>query len=202
MALSVTLFVARRQALGVETAGPRGWKVTLVVEGTLQTKDASVSTARPIDFRQQHIFEESFKSGPELREPVRKKKTAPGQRTQLWRRQSGGAAPRTPFRLEYSFQCSLQGRPTPTMSKLTTLIDAAPEKDSLLGSSSVIETKDEQIAKAARGEVKEGMTPLEIGHVLYLLMSPIYQEKTSRTLARPWDVSNRRVGDHLEKAAC
>src|SRR5688572_19961704 len=86
--ISLALFVARRQALGVEVGGPRGWTVTLIVEGTLQAKDASITTARAINFRQQHVSEETFKSDKNLREPVRKKKTDPGQRTQLWRRQS------------------------------------------------------------------------------------------------------------------
>lgn len=167
VALSVVIFIARRHALGAETAGPRGWQVKLVVEGQLRAKDASLSTARAIDFRHQHIFGEQFQSGNELREPVRKRKSTAGRRTQLWRRQSGAGAGKASFRLQYTFQCALQGRPTPAMSRVTARIDAAPTPGSLLGSTPLIQTKDERIVKAARARVQKGMSPSEVARALY-----------------------------------
>src|SRR6266496_2706457 len=50
VATSITIFLVRRSALGPEIAGPLGWQVTVVVEGTLQTTHASVSVYRPLDF--------------------------------------------------------------------------------------------------------------------------------------------------------
>src|SRR5262245_56789570 len=123
MAISGGIFCARRLALGVESAGPVGWRVTLVAEGTLRSSDASLSTVRALDFRRQHIFEEQFHAGTELREPVPKNKAETGQRKHVWRRQVGRKVP-AEFRLEYSFRCSLPARPTPTMSRLTAKFDA------------------------------------------------------------------------------
>src|SRR5437870_6466360 len=87
MAASCAIFIARRSALGPESAGPLGWTIELVVEGTLLTRDASVSVTRPLDFRRQHISEERFQSGKELREPTKWKRF--GQRKHTWRRQMG-----------------------------------------------------------------------------------------------------------------
>src|SRR5439155_10505311 len=82
---SLALMIGRRYALGVETAGPPGWKVTLVVDGKLTSRDASLITVRPLDFRRQHIAGEHFKASPELRDPVKTRKTASGQRKHTWR---------------------------------------------------------------------------------------------------------------------
>src|SRR5205814_7223323 len=128
-------------ALGSESEGPPGWKVRLVVEGTLLTKDASISVIRPLDFRRQHIMEERFHSDKELRDPVKWKRL--GQRKNTWRRQMGGAG-HALFRLEYSFTCSWQ-RPTPGMERVTTKWDAAPAGEAYLRATPRIQAKEERL---------------------------------------------------------
>jgi hypothetical protein len=146
--LSLAIFFARRYVLGAETAGPPGWKVTLVVEGTLTRRDASVTAVRPPDFRRQHISDEQFQSTEDLRDPVKTRKAASGQRNFTWRRLMGMGGGPKPFHLEYSFLCSLQ-RPTPAMERQTDKVDAAPAPGTLLKPSARIQSRDEQIARLA-----------------------------------------------------
>jgi transglutaminase-like putative cysteine protease len=175
--ISAALFVARRQALGVEVDGPRGWTVTLVVDGTLRSKYASITTARALNFRQQHVSEETFKGDRNLREPVRKKKTDPGQRTQLWRRQTVVDAAPVKFELKYTFQCSLQGRPTPAMEKLTKDLDAAPKEGTLLRSTSSIQTKDALIIQTASEYAGDETSPVEKTRALFHFVSSLSSEE-------------------------
>jgi len=174
VATSITIFLVRRSALGPEIAGPLGWQVTVVVEGTLQTTHASVSVYRPLDFRRQHITEERFHSSKELREPVQVKRSGPRKRT--WRRQqdTGQAAP---FRLEYSFVCSRQG-PTAAMERVTAAIDAAPAAGTYLKPTPSIQVDDQQIHRAARDKAPDELPPREQVKALWEFVAALAEPST------------------------
>jgi hypothetical protein len=157
---AIAVFAARRHALGAETAGPPGWKVTLKVEGTLNLRDASVTAVRPPDVRRQHISDEQMYSSKDLRDPVRTRKTGSGQRNFTWRRQSGMGAGPQPFQLEYSFLCSLQ-RPTPAMERQTARVDVPPGLGQFLKPAARIQTGDARIAQLAMAKTVDCPTPLD-----------------------------------------
>jgi transglutaminase-like putative cysteine protease len=166
--VSAGIFLARRSALGPESAGPLGWKVSLTVEGRLLAKDASISVTRPLDFRRQHISEERFQSGKELREPTKWKRF--GQRKHTWRRQANRSGAEL-FRLEYSFVCSFQ-RPTGVMERSTAQIDGPPAAGQFLKSTPRIQAKDEQIARAAK-KAADGLAPREQAQALFEFVSAL-----------------------------
>lgn len=168
-AASVAIFCARRSALGPESEGPLGWKVKLVVQGTLLTKDASIAIVRPLDFRRQHISEERFQGGKELREPIKWRRS--GQRKHTWRRQMDRGDPE-PFRLEYSFLCSWQ-RPTPAMERVTAKADGPPAPGALLKSTPRMQAKDERIVQAAAKHARAGLPPREQARALFEFVSKL-----------------------------
>jgi hypothetical protein len=169
---SLAVFVARRHALGAETEGPPGWKVTLHVDGTLTLRDASVTTVRPSDFRRQHISDEQMHSSKDLRDPVRTRKTGSGQRNFTWRRQSGMGAGPQPFHLEYSFLCSLQ-RPTPAMERQTARVDAAPAPGQFLKPAARIQSGDARIAQLATAKTVDCPTAADKVRALFDYVSSL-----------------------------
>jgi transglutaminase-like putative cysteine protease len=174
LAASVTILLIRRNALGPEIAGPLGWRVNLLVEGTLLTKQASVSIYRPLDFRRQHITEERFQSGKELREQLFGKRSSPRKRT--WRRPVDSGQP-TPFRLEYSFVSSRQG-PTPTMERVTAAIDKSPASGVYLQSTSHVQVQDQQINRAARAQAPDELSPREQAKALWEFVAELAERST------------------------
>jgi 7 transmembrane helices usually fused to an inactive transglutaminase/Transglutaminase-like superfamily len=164
--LSLAILCTRRWVLGEETSGPPGWRVTLLVEGSLTSRDASITTVRPLDFRRQHVFDEHFQSSKDLRDPVKTRKTASGLQRFSWRRQGGMGAGAEPFRLEYSFLCSLQ-RPSPAMQRRTAQIDVPPAAGVFLKSAPRIQSRDEQIKRLAVERALDGVAPMEQVRALF-----------------------------------
>jgi transglutaminase-like putative cysteine protease len=164
--LSVAVLLARRYALGAETEGPPGWRISLVVEGTLTLRDGSLTAVRPLDFRRQHIADERFQSTKDLRDPVKTRKVVSGQRNYTWRRQLIMGGGPQPFRLEYSFLASLQ-RPTPAMERQTAKIDAAPAPGTLVKSTPRIQSRDEQITRIAAAQAPDGLPLVERVRALF-----------------------------------
>ncbi len=65
LVIGLALFMGRRLLGGAGVGGPRPdftWVITLVTTGKLTVGDAYLTTVRPPDFRQQHIFDERFRS--------------------------------------------------------------------------------------------------------------------------------------------
>src|SRR5262245_59017181 len=80
------VYAARRYLLGADVSNPRAaysWKVKLVVSGTLSGGDDRVVTARPPDFRNQHISRGAFESRELSRSPLTV--LVPGHRFDSWR---------------------------------------------------------------------------------------------------------------------
>src|SRR5262249_43783390 len=116
-AVALSVMIARQQVLGDEVrvpAGPGTWKVTLLVTGKA-TGDVKLSTATPLDFGRQHIFnevcrsDELFDRPPDARHPTR--------RQVIWHQRAG--VRNGPFRARYEFHCTTNvARPSPTMIEL------------------------------------------------------------------------------------
>ncbi len=192
---SAAIFVVRRTVLGPESAGPLGWAVSIAVDGTLVAKDASISVLRPLDFRHQHISEERFQGGKELREPLHRKRT--GQEKHTWRRQRAVAQPE-PFHLEYSFVVSLQ-RPGPAVERLTARIDAAPAAGAYLKSTPHIEAKDQRITQTAE-EQAGGIGPVRDQARALLDFVSRLAENSSPEQQSAWMCLERGAGNSLGKA--
>src|SRR5207302_9280578 len=89
---------------------PEGlWKVTLTVSGMLDPQEVAFTTARPLDFRRQHIFQERFNSA-ELLHQLGKRGHSRRHDITWQRSQLGGPAA---FQLQYSFRCDPGKKPTP-----------------------------------------------------------------------------------------
>lgn len=195
MAASVAIFAARRSALGLESSGPPGWKVSLVIEGTLLTKEASISVHRPLHFRRQHISEERFDGGKELREPLTSKRA--GQRRVTWRRQAGSDKP-VPFRLEYSFLCSWR-RQTPAMERVTVQVDAEPNRRTFLKSTPRIQAKDQRIVQIAKEKAADGWATRRQARALFDFVSGLGND-SSPEAQTALGCLQKRGGDTLGKA--
>ena len=67
VAVSAGVYFTRRATGGIDVGGPAGlssWEVTLTARGQLPAgPDAAVVTSAPPDFRRQHVYSESWKSG-------------------------------------------------------------------------------------------------------------------------------------------
>src|SRR5262249_50200393 len=115
---SVALAAARWADLGRDIAGPRGastWEVTLVAQGELTHKDASVTVRLPPDFRHQLVLDEQFASkqlSPKVPLPkneITGRGKEAGHRTVTWRAGDvqWGPRERRPFQLSCTFRCVL-----------------------------------------------------------------------------------------------
>jgi hypothetical protein len=124
--VSVGILLLRRQVLGAEINGPRGastWRITLQVRGPLPEEPEALVLLPPLDFRQQHIYEERLDSAELTPRMVHGRLS--GRREIVWqRRRPQGTAQ---FQITYSFTCALgMWPPTPGMERLTEAIDAPP----------------------------------------------------------------------------
>src|SRR5687768_11673078 len=132
-ALSIGTAVTRRQVLGKETSAPRGpgnYRVTLVARG-IAAGDAKLVTACPLDFGQQHVFDEEARSDQLHAKLVESK---PGDRRHYhWTLRAG--APGT-LEARYEFRCSVAaGRPTGSMRRLNEQLHVAPKAGEFLHAS-------------------------------------------------------------------
>jgi transglutaminase-like putative cysteine protease len=131
--LSLALFLIRRHALGAEINGPRGastWQITLEVAGKMPADHVALITLPPLDFRQQHVYDEHFRSNQLSHRVVHGR--AGGRREVVWQRLSTGGE--QPFEVAYSFQVALGlWPPTPGMDRLTELVDAPPSSSTAVG---------------------------------------------------------------------
>jgi transglutaminase-like putative cysteine protease len=157
-ATSIGVFWTRWNTLGQDIYGPPAastWKVTLVVNGTLTSRNSSVVTVRPPDFRHQHIFDETYQS-KELLLP----KTKGSSRPELVWRRPGMAAGTQPFRVSYSFRCMLGMRhPTAAMREHTANVDAAPAPGAALKPTRHIESDAKEIFAKAHELAPETASP-------------------------------------------
>ena len=195
VAASVGIFSAHRAVLGPEASGPLGWKVTVAVAGTLLARDSSISVVRPLDFRRQHITEERLSSGPELREPVKRKRS--GQRMHTWRR-SNNASDRAAFHLEYSFLCSLRSS-TPGMERITLREDAPAAAEAARKPSPGIESEHAEVARVAAEQAGDDVSPAEQARALFSYVAGL---ATDRPAEVPTALAclRGRAGDALGKA--
>jgi transglutaminase-like putative cysteine protease len=201
--VSLAILLTRRYVLGAETAGPPGWKVTLAVEGTLIQRDASITAVRPPDFRRQHISDEQFQSSSDLRDPIKTRKAASGQRNATWRRQLSMGGGQRPFHLEYSFLCSLQ-RPTPAMERQTAKTDAAPAPGTLVKPSARIQSRDEQIARVAAAQAPDELPSADKVRALFTYVAglPAKEAPASQTAVAALRGGNDSGKSRLLVALC
>lgn len=144
VAAALAMLFGRRYALTAEDQ----WRVTLVVEGDLTARDAAVTTLLPLDFRQQHLTEETFQSD-ELKHRLYKRKDAHNRRV-VWRRRPSAAIGPQPFHLTYTFHCTpALWAPTPAMARLTRQFDAAPADGSTVRPAPRIESSHDDILRLA-----------------------------------------------------
>src|SRR5438874_103565 len=103
-AISVALMIGRYEILGEQVTAPIGpgmCKVTMLVNGKVEGKDAKLQTAVPLDFGRQHISHESYRSQEFFANPPDARH--PGRQHILWTVRPGvkdGA-----FRAVYQFYC-------------------------------------------------------------------------------------------------
>ncbi|MFL5342189.1 MAG: 7TM domain-containing protein [Gemmataceae bacterium] len=128
-ALSGGLIAGRRSVLGPEVDGVKGdaaWNVAVQIEGTLTSKDPTLTTELPPDFRRQHIMDERFDIA-ELARTVRTARDG-GVRRAVWRRRNAVTPPQR-FRIGYSFHCITGMRlPSPGMAARSHALDAPPRR--------------------------------------------------------------------------
>jgi len=92
----VGIFLARHYLLGADIDGPRGrssWQIVLEASGVLHSDDARIVLSLPPDFREQHIFDEHFRSTELSHRPAKKSGTS--RREVVWK--SSGMEGRQPF---------------------------------------------------------------------------------------------------------
>ena len=145
------LMYGRWHVLGQEVDGTPGdatWRVVVEVEGVLQSKDPTLVTALPPDFRRQHIRDEHFES-QQLGQRVRTTKGG-GARRATWRLRTKVAPPQR-FKLTYSFLCVTGMRqPTPGMGLRSRSLDAPPRPTGRdVRPAPLVESEREEIATQA-----------------------------------------------------
>jgi transglutaminase-like putative cysteine protease len=125
-ALSLALFLVRRQVLGAEINGPHGsstWRITVAVSGTTPADLDALVILPPLDFRQQHIYDEEFESDQLSHRVVHAHFT--DRREVIWQRRSGTVG--QPFQVIYSFHASLGlWPPTRGMDRVSEIFEAPP----------------------------------------------------------------------------
>jgi hypothetical protein len=159
VALSTAVFVARWYTQGAELGGPHGeqsWKVTLIAAGRMEARQDSVTLYLPLEFRHQHIYEESFQSR-ELTHRAAKNKSS-RRREAVWRRRSMGGS--QAVRLTYSCNC-VTGvrRPFPAMIRVTRQLDGPPGEGVALKPEPGIQSDSKDIAHMARLLISDDDTP-------------------------------------------
>lgn len=159
--VSIVTFFTRRATGGVDAGGPPGvssWEVTLTAHGQMPAeKQATIVTSSPIDFRHQHVFEESWRSDDLIHRDGRSEaaKTNP-VREAAWKRRpmTGGGA----YRLTYSFRCVLgTHHVTPSMRDRTRTLDGPPssQTDNPLRPTSRIQSDLREVEELAAGLIGE-----------------------------------------------
>jgi hypothetical protein len=147
--LSLGVMAARWLLVGPQLDRPRGhstWQVTLTAVGQLKANETDLTTARPPNFRQQHIEDEEFQAEGLTHRPG--KGRGDGGRPAVWKK----AAPQGPqsYKLSYSFHCVLGTyRPTNAMADLTRRLDAPPPPGEHLKPTALIESDNRTIADKA-----------------------------------------------------
>jgi transglutaminase-like putative cysteine protease len=161
---SLTLALVRRSVLGHEVDGPggaSGWKVTLVVTGAVTGKRPSLTMSLPRSFRHQHVFDEEFQSA-ELVCRLAGGTDSP-RRAAVWTRNFAAARS---FRVSYSFRCLVGLRETtPTMRRLTRLLDR-PDGGESLRPSPRVQSEDRQVIARARELAPDAAAPLDKARAL------------------------------------
>jgi hypothetical protein len=170
--VSLGALLSRRHLLGAEINGPQGtspWRVTLQVEGEMPADHTGLKTLPPLDFRQQHIYDEHFESEELSHREVQVKAT--GRRDVEWQRLSTSGE--QPFQLTYSFQCALGlWPPTPAMERLTDNVDAPPAdrpvlrrapqgRGTYLKPSHRVQSEHRDVQHLARGLAPQDLTPAD-----------------------------------------
>jgi hypothetical protein len=170
--LSLAVLLTRRHLLGAEINGPQGastWRVTLEVTGEMPADRTALITLPPLDFRQQHIYDEHFHSEELSHRVVQGRAT--GRREVVWQRLS--TAGEQPFALTYSFQCALGlWPPTPGMERLTDNFDAPPSdrsplkrvplgRGTYLKPGHRVQSEHRDIQQLARGLAPQDLTPAD-----------------------------------------
>jgi hypothetical protein len=149
--LAVSLALGRWYVLGAD----HHWKVTLLVEGEMRASQATVATALPLNFRYQHIAEETFHS--DTLQHRAKKRREPGRRMALWRRRPGTAGPQ-PFRLTSTSYCTTEAwAPTTAMARLTRVLDSPPSGSRTIQPARGIESTNASINAMAEDLAPEGV---------------------------------------------
>lgn len=145
---SLVFMLVRYLALGDQSkpGGPDTWKVTLVVHGRA-SGDTRLMTATPLDFGQQHIVSEAFKSDELIAKPPDAR--YPERREVLWALQPG--VEQGAIRAQYEFCCTTQAdKPTASMEELARTIYAPPQPGEFLRGEDGIECDDPEVAALAR----------------------------------------------------
>lgn len=152
-ALSVGVMAARHLVLGNEVglpSGPGAWKVTLLVKGQC-SGEARLTTALPLDFDQQHIRNETYRSEqlaekpPDLRHSERRQVT--------WSKRPG--TPDGAFRARYEFYCTMDTHHHATqMSRLANLHYAAPRSGEYLDAPAQTSTEHDDISATAHSRTE------------------------------------------------
>lgn len=177
LAVSSALLVGRYVILGDDLEGPLAapsWPVTLVAVGEMAAADSTLTLHLPLDFRQQHVFDEAFQSD-RLLHRVRRSKD-PQRRHVVWGRQLGERGP-AKFRVSYSFRSETGTlRPTPAMRRRTREVDAAPAPGEAIKPAPRIESDHREVADTARTLVAEGMNRLDQVRAFYDHVSALGDE--------------------------
>jgi len=155
VAASAGVYFTRRATGGIDVGGPAGlssWEVTLTARGQLPSGKDAVVTSAPPDFRRQHVYNESWKSGEVVHREGRGDAAKRGDREReaTWKPRPM-TAPGGEYRLTYTFRCVLGTRhPTPAMHAATKRLDAAPETDGTLRPTSRIQSDHREVEALAR----------------------------------------------------
>lgn len=178
--LGFGVFAARWHATGGvrgPDAGAGTWKVTLVATGEMAAQEAGVTQLVPLDFRHQHVFDESYNGKNVV--PPRGRKEA-GRREVLWRRAGVGGAPQA-FRLAYSFRCQVGVHPTPAMRHATRAADAPPADGDWLRPGARVESDHRAVVEKAQALTRPGQPAADQVRAVYDFVSRLDNEPTLDT---------------------
>jgi hypothetical protein len=166
VAVSVSLMIVRRHAMGGEVPGPAGpgtWKVTLVVQGECQG-DARLQTATPLDYGRQHVLREVCHSTELIDKPPEARH--PERRQVMWSKRGGAGD--GPFRAHYEFICALDlHKQTSSMSRGSRSADAPPGPGEHLDVTTRTPAEREGLSDLARRTTANVENPRDQAEALY-----------------------------------
>jgi hypothetical protein len=149
-AFSLCLLMVRLKLLGDAATAPQGpdsWRITLVIHGKIAGPDARLTTLVPLDFDQQHISSEVYRSAELLARPPDAR--YPDRHQVLWSQRPGVG--RGPFRATYQFCCATKvPAPNHTMAGEARRRLAPPSPGAYLNSEGRIESDAVAISQLAR----------------------------------------------------